>query len=363
MVVQKNLWLVLQIFLVVGVGRLYSRGGDRNIQRNQETLMDMPLLLQDRMLAEVHRQIRAAVNDREMDYDDFQVTLWELCLAPWEVGLVFRRPYAEIADLMDRYDLKAIATSWDYVMAIGPPDIPDWNKGFYRERVVPLYSPHDVWKAWLRHQNGDVGVAPPPVACESDEVLRSIWRKWSTHCENLDSLIAMAHDADLIAAALSPEVDAVESRIAELAKQHGIWMTENESLEGQAPRYWNTYGETPLSRLRTAYGLPTDVNIPRCRWVSPTIIPLIESCEEFRDRTTSPQWLLYKAVTVHKGELPEEQHNLMTAAAIADCKYAKDYFDFLKPPPEPVVVLPEPVDAPPEPDYEFLEELRRLDSE
>jgi hypothetical protein len=95
--------------------------------------MEIPMIFNEKMLAGVDRQIRTLVQDPEMDGVELQCILWELCLTPWDVAEVFGLPYAEIADLMDRYRLKAVATSWDYANAIGPPDIPDWNKGFYCE--------------------------------------------------------------------------------------------------------------------------------------------------------------------------------------------------------------------------------------
>jgi hypothetical protein len=89
--------------------------------------------------------------------------------------------------------------------------------------------------------------------------------------------------------------------------------------------------------------------------VSPSIIPLIESSAEFRDTTNLPKWLLYKAVTIHKGQLPEGEHNRMLAEAVNQDKYVEAYFDFLKPPPAPAPPQPDPI-----PERDYLEELRRL---
>ena len=316
--------------------------------------MEMPMIFNEKMLAGVDRQIRTLVQDPEMDGVELQCILWELCLTPWDVAEVFGLPYAEIADLMDRYRLKAVATSWDYANAIGPPDIPDWNKGFYCEQAVPLFSPLNVFKAWRRYQDGDVGVEPPPATCEIDEVLRSMWRRWSDSCENLDLLIAKAHDADLVSAALSPDCGTDDAQISALAKEHGIWMV-GESLEGQKRRYWERYGATPLRRLRKVLGLSADGWLSSCRWVSPSIIPLIESSAEFRDTTNLPKWLLYKAVTIHKGQLPEGEHNRMLAEAVNQDKYVEAYFDFLKPPPAPAPPQPDPI-----PERDCFDELKRL---
>lgn len=321
--------------------------------------MTMPLIIQKKVLAGLDRQIEMTLTDPKLDEMEGWGTLVDLCLAPWHVAEMFEQPYAEIADLMDRYSLKPVTRSWNYEEYADPPDIPNWNKGFHEERVVPLYSPLGVFNAWSRWKDGDVGVKPPPVRSGVDEVLRSIWREWSFPYENINFLCANAHDAELIGAALSAD-SYTKNPIFPIAKENEIWIVKgwlgldqrtgyasgyfypsgarrtkhHGELEEEEKQYCEQYSESPLRELRKVFDLDAIRFAPDCTWLSPSIIPLVESLEEFQDRTNHPKWLLYKAVTVYAGQLPEAEHNRMLAEAVNHDKYAESYCDFLNTGPE-----------------------------
>jgi hypothetical protein len=338
--------------LVVVFGRRYSRVSDRNDQENQETIMEMPLVLQEKMLAGVDYQIRMAVKSLGRHTDDPLVI--SMCVAPWDIPGLFDLPTGDPTAIVDGYELRAICFGHYY--ASNAPEHDDWKVDIDDNISVPMFSPLDVWKAKQRHVNGDPGVVPPPITCETDRLLRNIRRGYEAPIYCLKELATKAHDWDVMGAALAVEGASVTRSLDELVAERVLWKTSTY-LEGTAVGdYWDRYSQTPLASLRKLLNVESSGRDSfAAKWVSPSIIPLIASCEELRDRASSPQWLLYKAVTIHNCLLPEEQHNRMLAEAMNHDKYANAYFDFLKLPPTAALQQSDPV-----PERDYHEELRRL---
>jgi hypothetical protein len=333
-VVQKNLWLVLQIFFVVGVCHLYSRGGDRNDQENQETIMEMPLLIQEKMLAGVDYQIRTVMKDFTLDGMVREAALADLCMAPWDVAAVFALPTSDPTSVIDRYGLKAL-TCADLHLCDPPRDAialenEPWATDIAAFQSIPLFSPLDVWKACRLKGQGHNGTVPPPISCETDKLLRNIHRGYET-VRQVEELANRAHDQDILETALDAgDLLAVVRQLETLIAEHSVWKTRDYLEAGAAVEYREQYLKTTLSHLRSVMEV-RHPSRPSCvaTWVSPSIIPLIEQDEEYQEATRRTKWLLYKAVTVRKGTLPEEEHNRMVAEAMDEDHFAKAYMDLI----------------------------------
>jgi hypothetical protein len=310
--------------------------------------MEMPLLIQEKMLAGADYQIRMAVRSLGSHIDDPLVI--SMCVAPWDIPCLFGLPTGDPTSVVDGYELRAICFGHYY--ASNAPEHDEWKADIDDNIRVPLFSPLDVWKAKQRHSSGDPGVVPPPITCKTDKLLRNIRRGYELPIYFVTELATKAHDWDVMEAALAGDGSSVTRLLGELIAEHELWKTSTYLERSAVGDYLEAYSQTPLAKLRKLLNVESSGRDSFvAKWVSPAIIPLVESSEEFRDKTSSPQWLLYKAVTIHKGLLPEEQHNLMTAAAIADCKYAKAYFDF--------VAADLILDPYPGTDWEFLATLMR----
>lgn len=294
--------------------------------------MGMPMLLQEKMLAGVDYQIRemAAKGNFGFYVDDSKAIA--MCFAPWDVAAVFELPTGDPTSAIDAYELKAVCHG--HLYAIRPPDNDEWAADIELHAAVdvPLFSPLDVWRALQRKERADPGVQPLPLACDADCLLRNIRRGYESVWMRVKSLAQDSHDLFVLAAALADDdADAIVWRITKQLTVESVWLTR-DYLEGDAAEsYWENYSSTPLAKLRKVLGMATGHRKSfAAEWVSPSIIPLIELSPDFQDALQQPKWLLYKAVTICKGHLPEEQHNKMLAEALTDDAFAKGYLDFLK---------------------------------
>jgi hypothetical protein len=297
--------------------------------------MEIPDVLQEKVLWSLDLQIKATVNDWDMDHLDRKGRLAVLCLTPWELADAFRVPSGDPTEVIDRYRLRAVGFT-DPRMTNPPVDerfpiCEPWATGIDGLDEVPIFSPLDVWKALRSKESGDLGVEPPPISCEADLLLRSLCRGYRAPMSCCDWLISEAQDISLIGAALSEDDPvAALSWLEELINTHRLWMFRS-SLEGEAAsRYWQDFSASPLNRLRKVFGMASESrSYVQVEWVSPLIISLIEAAPEFQDALHQPRWLLYKAVAITRGKLPEDQHNFMLGQALADDLEAKAYCEFL----------------------------------
>ncbi len=290
--------------------------------------MQMPSLFHEEMLAGVDRQIRSALAN---DFWTDDLSLIRMCVAPWEIPALFKLPTGDPTSVIDQFELQAICQG--HHCASNPPGDDDWTADIDDPMSVPLFSPLDVWKAVQRHAEGDPGVVPPPITCKVDTLLRNMQRGYAAvqHC--VPQLVKEAHDLDLLAEALTTsESEGVKRRLKKLIAKRAVWTTKTPLKSDAAEKYRGRYSETALHSLRKLLEVFASVeNNVVIRWVSPFIIPLIENAKEFQDATQRPKWLLYKAVTICKGQLPDNEHNRMLAESIVGEDYVLDYLEFLKP--------------------------------
>lgn len=298
--------------------------------------MQLSNLFQEKVLAGLDRQIRELATNCSIDWLDRDVVLTNLCMAPWEIAGAFALVSTDPTAVIDRYGLKAVVTVdlhlCDPPLQADSLENEGWASGIEAFHSIPLFSPLDVWKAWRRREQGDSGIEPPPISCETDVLLRNLNRGYAALECSVDQLAVRAHDLVLLTAALAAD-SPFEQResIDKIIHTKMLWRSKAHLDAEAARRYLQRYEGAGLVSLQKALGIAVDTSTSlSVEWVSPSIIPVIESAEGLEEATHRPKWLLYKAIVIQKGRLQEEDHNRMVAEAMNADQYAVAYFEFLK---------------------------------
>ena len=298
--------------------------------------MKLPPVLNEKIFYSGELFLRRLIDEEGYWHDNPLVAC--AFMAPWEVAEAFGLPTSDPTPAIDAFELKPICAG--HPCCLSHPADSSWETSFGSGPDVPLYLPTDVWAAVQRKQHGDLGRTWPPLACDADRLLRSIQRHHAAPWNQLQRLAEEAHDLFVLAAALGDVPAGTLSLIASLSGD-SVWRIKEGLPNDPRRHYLDAYSKTYLSQLRDVFGMSVPGH--SAEWISPSIIPLIESAEAFQDAISQTKWLLYTAVTVHKQQLPEEQHNRMLFETISGDQYADAYFAYLK---SRTAAVAKPVEAP-----------------
>jgi len=247
----------------------------------------------------------------------------EIGMPPWRVAEAFSVDAEGLGDILDRYELQAIGTETVYLLL----DQPSVHSLWTDTDDIPLFSPLEVWRALERYRAGDLGRAVPAISCETDEVLRAINRGYESVVWHERLLTAGVHDGNLLSVVFGSSLEKIESwggkpfwkSVVVAGYREETWHREELDRHPRLRELWALYGASGEEGW--------DGHI---RLVSPTFLAALESTEKFEEMRYSAQFLVYKAIVVCGGQLPEQDHNRMLMAATEGDEYALAYFRFLK---------------------------------
>lgn len=297
--------------------------------------MNLPPVIQEKLMKVLEQQMERLINDPKPEFedvldgeDDGQIDLANITIRPWEICDIFDLGDSDPAVIIDRYRLKARTTiegQYSYIDGSLEErlECERWYSELMNLDLIPVFSPRDVLAAYQMMKKGDLGCDPPPLVCETDNLLRNLARGYENVEDRFWLLAKEAHDLSLLEAALR-NLGSLE----QLIQSKRVWKTEDLLSRLSAKRYLRYYGNSELENLREIYGLARQEHPLSTQWVSPSIIPHIEKAKAYRKAVQEPRWLLYKAVVIKKGRLCEDEHNQMLAAAITDDRFARAYLKF-----------------------------------